>query len=78
MKICDSNPYNKINAGLNDENIIKYFSQLKKNDEKVKDIKHMFDDFDLYQQIDEITPEEDYENLIALLLETSRAFTEEE
>ena len=38
----------------------------------------MFDDFDLYQQIDEITPEEDYENLIALLLETSRAFTEEE
>ena len=40
------NPYNQINAGLNDENIIKYFSQLKKNDEKVKDIKHMFDDFD--------------------------------
>ena len=38
----------------------------------------MFDDFDLCQQIDEITPEEDYENLIALLLETSRTFTEEE
>ena len=38
----------------------------------------MFDDFDLYQQIDEITPEEDYENLIALFLEASRAFTEEE
>ncbi len=41
------NPYNQINPGVNDENILKAFTQLKKNDEKVNDIKHMFDDFDI-------------------------------